>query len=106
MSAAPRRAVRPLAVFVQGGGGQRHRGDGLAEAVYLHARQLLLLALRHQVVELGGAVADQSSQVAHKLVDEALALYLADHVAVVVIPEHGGKELVAAFPLARELRKT
>lgn len=75
-----------LAVFVQGGGGQRHRGDGLADAVYLHARQLLLLALRHQAVELGGAVADQSSQVAHKLVDEALALHLADHVAVVVVP--------------------
>lgn len=79
-----------LAVFVQGGGGQRHRGDGLADAVYLHSRQFLLLALRHQAVELGGAVADQSSQVAHKLVDEALALHLADHVAVVVVPERGG----------------
>lgn len=81
---------RPLAVFVEGRGGQRHRGDGLPDAVYLHARQLLLLALRHQAVELGGAVADQSSQVAHKLVDEALALHLADHVPVVVIPEHTG----------------
>lgn len=89
---------RPLAVFVQGGGGQRHRGDGLPDAVYLHARQFLLLALRHQTVELGGAVADQSSQVAHKLVDEALALHLADHVAVVVVPERGGGELAAAFP--------
>lgn len=85
-------AVVLLAVFVQGGGGQRHSGDGLADAVYLHSRQFLLLALRHQAVELGGAVADQSSQVAHKLVDEAFALHLADHVAVVIVPERGRGE--------------
>lgn len=81
----------PSTVFVQRAGGQGHRGDVLAQAVHLHARQLLLLALGHQAVELGGAVADQSPQVAHKLVDEALALHLADHVPVVVIPAQVGK---------------
>lgn len=51
----------------------------------LHASQFLLLALGHQVVELSGAVANQSPQVANKLVDKTLSLYLADHVSVVVI---------------------
>lgn len=83
----------PLTVFVEGRGGQGHRGDGLTDAVHLYAGQFLLLTLGNQGVELGGAVADQSSQVAHKLVDEAFALHLADHVPVVIIPERGGKEL-------------
>lgn len=61
--------------------------------MHLHASQFLLLALRHQVVELSSAVANQSSQVAHKLVDEALPLHLADHVPVVVIPEGGQQSL-------------
>lgn len=52
----------------------------------LHASHFLLLALCHQGVELGCTVANQSSQVTHKLIDEALALHFADHVSVIVIP--------------------
>lgn len=90
------------AVFVQRGGGQSDCGDRLTcgggqsdcvyrltEALQLHPCQFLLFALRHQVVELGGAVANQSPQVAHKLVDESLALHFADHVSVVVVPVMG-----------------
>ena len=56
------------------------------DAVELHAGQLLLLALGDQAVELGRTVADQRPQVAHELVDETLALHLADHVAVIIVP--------------------
>ena len=64
-----------------------HSGDGLANSVQLNAGQLLLLTLSHQVVELSSAVANQSPQVTHKLIDKALALHLADHVPIIVIPE-------------------
>lgn len=53
----------------------------------LHAGHFLLLTLAHQGVELGSAVANQSPQVAHKLVDEPLPLHFADHVTVVIIPK-------------------
>lgn len=78
---------RPSTVFVQCRGGQGHRSDGLTDAVHLHASQFLLFALGYQAVELSSTVANQSSQVAHKLVDKAFALHLADHVPVIIIPK-------------------
>lgn len=78
--------MRPPSIVLSGGG-QRHCSDGLTDAVHLHASQFLLFTIGHQVVELSSTVANQSPQVAHKLVDKALALHLADHVPVVVIPK-------------------
>ena len=46
-----------------------------------------LLGLLYQATELAGRVAQQLLQVADELVDEPLAVHLADHVPVVVIPE-------------------
>ena len=45
------------------------------------------LCLLHQLAQLAGRVAQQLLQVADELVDEPLAVYLADHVSVVVIPQ-------------------
>lgn len=90
------------AVLLQrgGGSGQRNSGDWLscsrcqsnrvnrlADAVQLHPCHFLLLTLCHKVVELCSAVANQSSQVTHKLVDKTFALHFADHVSVIIVPE-------------------
>ena len=45
------------------------------------------LRLLDQLAQLTGRVAQQLLQVADELVDEPLAVYLADHVSVVVIPQ-------------------
>ena len=44
------------------------------------------LCLLHQLAQLAGRVAQQLLQVADELVDEPLAVHLADHVSVIVIP--------------------
>ena len=53
-----------------------------------------LLCLLHQATELAGRVAQQLLQVADELVDEPLAVDLADHDPVVVIPESPRQLLV------------
>ena len=45
------------------------------------------LRLLDQLAQLTGGVAQQLLQVADKLVDKPLAVHLADHVSVVVIPQ-------------------
>ena len=45
------------------------------------------LRLLHQLAQLTGRVAQQLLQVAHELVDKPLAVHLAYHVSIVVIPQ-------------------
>lgn len=86
-AAAGERSTHPPSTVLVKCGGQGHCSDGLSDAMHLHASQFLLFAFSHQVVELSSTVANQSPQVAHKFVDEPLALHLADHVSIVVIPK-------------------
>ena len=48
------------------------------------------LCLLNQFAQLTGRVAQQLLQVTDELVDKPLAVHLADHVSVVVIPQRPG----------------
>lgn len=77
-----------LIIFLclQGCCSQSHCCDWLCNAMELHLGQFLLLALCDQAVQLCCAVPNQSLQVTHKFVHKPLALHLADHVSIIVIP--------------------
>lgn len=77
-----------LIIFLclQGCCSQCHCCNWLCNAMELHLGQFLLLTLCDQAVQLCCTVPNQSLQVTHKFVHKPLALHLADHVSIIVIP--------------------